>query len=76
MQKPHGQAMETIHDKNYKKLFSNPLLVQQLCEGFLPQTIHSCLDFSTLKKQPGHYITPALKNLYQDVVLALDFNDG
>lgn len=68
--------METIHDKSYKTLFSSPLFVQQLCEGFLPRAIHSSLDFSTLQKKPGNYITPALRDLYQDVVWAVDFNDG
>lgn len=41
--------MQNIHDTHYKELFSNPLFVQQLCEGFLPNAIHESLDFSTLK---------------------------
>lgn len=65
--------MESIHDKSYKELFSNPLFARQLFEGFLPKSIRNRLDFSTLKMLPGNYITPAMKNLYQDIVWAVHF---
>lgn len=68
--------MQNIHDMHYKELFSNPLLVQQLCEGFLPKVIHESLDFSTLENRSGYYITPAMKELYQDVLWEVNFRHG
>jgi hypothetical protein len=45
------------HDKSYKRLFSSPELVQQLVEGFVDPDIARLLDFSTLERVEGSYIT-------------------
>src|SRR5699024_867802 len=68
--------MQNIHDTHYKERLSNPLFVQQLCEGFLPKAIHEGLDFSTLENRSGYYITPAMKELYQEVVWEVGFRHG
>lgn len=60
--------MNQHHDNIYKEVFSNPIFVQQLFEGFMPEELHTQLDFSTLKIHSGNYVTPALKEQRQDVV--------
>lgn len=56
------------HDTGYKELFSYPEFVQQLIEGFSPSDIVGMMDFSTLKKHSGHYITPLVEEEIEDVV--------
>ena len=56
------------HDKSYKRLFSSPELVQQLVEGFVDPAIARLLDFSTLEKVEGSYVTPSMKNRENDIV--------
>ncbi|MGE4534762.1 Rpn family recombination-promoting nuclease/putative transposase [Halomonas sp.] len=50
--------MAKHHDTGYRELFSHPEVVQQLIEGFAPAELAELMDFSTLKKHNGHYITP------------------
>lgn len=56
------------HDTGYKELFSSPELVRQLMEGFAPSEICRLLDYATLKKHPGNYITPLFDEQIEDVV--------
>lgn len=56
------------HDKGYKYLFSHKELVQELIEGFAPLPLVENLDFATLKKENGSFITPAMKKRDSDVV--------
>lgn len=56
------------HDTGYKELFSHPELVQQLIEGFAPAEVAELMDFSTLKLETGHYITPLFEEKHEDLV--------
>ncbi len=56
------------HDTGYKELFSYPEFVQQLIEGFAPGEIAQLMDFSTLQRHSGHYITPLFEEKVEDVV--------
>lgn len=60
--------MSGDHDTAYKQLFSHPEFVQQLMEGFAPVAISQRLDYATLTRHPGSYITPALKERLEDMV--------
>lgn len=62
------------HDTGYKELFSYPEFVQQLIEGFAPAEIARLMDFSTLKSQSGHYITPLFEEKIEDVVWSVNVN--
>ncbi len=54
--------MPNNHDASYKQLFSHPEVVRDLVLGFIPdQWLHS-LDFSTLEKVPGSFITEDLRH--------------
>ncbi|WP_433924878.1 Rpn family recombination-promoting nuclease/putative transposase [Vreelandella sp. 21] len=60
------------HDTGYKELFSHPEFVEQLIEGFAPAEIAGLMNFSTLKKHSGHYITPLFEEKIEDVVWSVE----
>lgn len=45
------------HDPAYKKLFSQPRLIEDLLKGFVPQPWVAELDFDTLEKLNVHFVT-------------------
>ncbi|WP_052501683.1 Rpn family recombination-promoting nuclease/putative transposase [Thiomicrospira microaerophila] len=64
----YGDSTEHSHDRGYKFLFSHKELVQELIEGFAPAELVTNLDFSSLQKENGSFITPAMKKRDSDVV--------
>lgn len=62
------------HDTGYKELFSHPEFVHQLIEGFAPAEIAGLMNFNTLKKHSGHFITPLFEEKIEDVVWSVEIN--
>lgn len=60
--------MANDHDSSYKFLFSTPELVRDLIIGFVPDEWLHSLDYTTLEKIPGSYITEDLRSRADDVV--------
>jgi predicted transposase YdaD len=60
--------MSQDHDSSYKFLFSNPELVRDLIIGFIPDDWLHSLDYSTLEKVPGHYVTEDFQQRADDIV--------
>ena len=56
------------HDNGYKLLFSHPEMVADLLRGFVREDWVRDLDFSTLEKVSGSYVTPELGSRESDVV--------
>ena len=56
------------HDTGYKLLFSDPLMVRDLVQGFIADPWLQKLDFSTLEAFKGHYVTEDLRDRADDVV--------
>jgi hypothetical protein len=56
------------HDTGYKKLFSHPEMVADLLRGFVHEDWVRDLDFSTLERVSGSYVTPELRSRESDVV--------
>jgi len=59
------------HDKSYKLLFSHAEMVEDLLRGFVPEGWASQMDFSTLEKYPGSYVSDGLDKREDDVVWRL-----
>lgn len=55
-------------DASYKLLFSAPELVRDLILGFIPDEWLHSLDYSTLEKVAGSYVTDDLRHRADDVV--------
>ncbi|MDR1946546.1 MAG: Rpn family recombination-promoting nuclease/putative transposase [Desulfovibrio sp.] len=49
------------HDGSYKYLFSHADMVESLIRDFVPEEWVRDLDFSTLEKQNGSYVTDDLR---------------
>lgn len=60
--------MANDHDSSYKFLFSTPELVRDLIMGFVPDEWLHSLDYTTLEKVPGSYITEDFRNRADDIV--------
>jgi hypothetical protein len=56
------------HDSSYKLLFSHPAMVADLLRGFVAEDWVAELDFTTLEKQSGSYISDDLRPRADDVV--------
>ena len=60
--------MNKTHDSSYKFLFSNPELVRDLIMGFIPDDWLHSLDYATLEKVPGSYISDDFQQREDDIV--------
>jgi len=60
--------MSLDDDASYKLLFSAPEVVRDLVLGFIPDEWLHSLDYSTLEKVPGSYVTDDLRHRADDVI--------
>lgn len=60
--------MHQPHDTGYKLLFSDPLMVRDLIEGFVDDPWLRKLDFGTLERVNGQYVTEDMRAREDDVV--------
>jgi predicted transposase/invertase (TIGR01784 family) len=60
--------MNIDHDSSYKYLFSIPEMVRDLVLGFIPDDWLHSLDFTTLEKVSGSYVSEDFKQREDDVV--------
>ena len=60
--------MNQENDASYKLLFSAPELVRDLVMGFIPDEWLHGLDYETLEKMPGSYVTDDFRHRADDVV--------
>lgn len=56
------------HDNTYKLLFSHPQMMIDLLQGFVHEPWVEALDFSTLEKVSGHYVSDDLRNREDDII--------
>jgi predicted transposase YdaD len=56
------------HDHSYKLLFSHPQMVQDLLRGFVHEAWVEELDFSTLERVNGSYISEDLRRREDDII--------
>ena len=72
---PSGQTVAQPHDSGYKLLFSHPEMVADLLSGFVAECWIGELDFSTLEKQSGSYVSDDLRPRAEDVVWRVRWRD-
>jgi len=56
------------HDHSYKLLFTHPEMVADLLRGFVREEWVKELDFSTLEKASGSYISDDLRDRHDDII--------
>jgi predicted transposase YdaD len=59
------------HDHGYKLLLSHPHLVEELIRGFLPRHWADRLDFSTLERVSGSFVSDDFRERHDDVIWKL-----
>lgn len=60
--------MNQPHDTGYKLLFSDPLMVRDLVQGFIADPWVNSLDFATLERVNGQYVSEDMRAREDDVV--------
>ena len=63
------------HDESYKKFFSYPEMVKDLLKGFVHGKWMEKLDFSTLERVNGSYVTDTFRQRHDDVVWRIRWGD-
>ncbi len=66
--------MAHLHDTGYKFLFSHADLVRELLETFAPPGLAPLLDYATLCRETGSFITPAMKQREDDIVWSVELS--
>ncbi|RRD68746.1 MULTISPECIES: Rpn family recombination-promoting nuclease/putative transposase, partial [unclassified Desulfovibrio] len=64
------------HDPAYKQFFSNPEMVESLLRDFVPADFVADLDFSTLERCSGSYVTDDLRERHDDIVWRVGWKKG
>jgi predicted transposase/invertase (TIGR01784 family) len=68
--------MKKAHDSAYKLLFSEPEIIIDLLQGFVHEPWVKELDFSTLEKVSGSYITDDLRSREDDVIWRVKYQQS
>ena len=63
-------------DPNYRLLFSHPKMVEDLLRGFIHEDWVARLDFGTLERVNGSFVSDDLKDRRNDVVWRLRWRGG
>ncbi|MFI3138049.1 MAG: Rpn family recombination-promoting nuclease/putative transposase [Methylococcaceae bacterium] len=58
----------TTHDNGYKNLFSHPQMIEDLLRGFVHEDWVTELDFSSLEKVSGSYVSDDLRDREDDII--------
>lgn len=68
--------MTRPHDSAYKLLFSEPQIVIDLLQGFVHESWVKELDFNTLEKVSGSYISDDLRSREDDVIWRVKYQQS
>ena len=68
--------MKKDHDHAYKLLFSEPEIITDLLQGFVHEDWVAELDFSTLEKVSGSYVSDDLRAREDDVIWRVKYQQG
>jgi predicted transposase YdaD len=66
----------TSHDTSYKLLFSHPKMVEDLLRGFVREAWVDDLDFGSLEKVSGSFVSDDLRDREDDVIWRLRWGQG
>src|SRR3990167_9147372 len=62
------------HDAFFRAMMGKPEVAKEFLQQYLPPELIAQLDFSTIKQESCHFITPALRPLAGDVLFSIRFN--
>src|SRR4030095_79186 len=67
-QKRKSRRRTSEHDHGYKRLFSQPQVVEELIRGFLREDWTAALDFSTLERVSSSFVSDDLRERHSDLI--------
>ena len=67
--------MPTPSDRHYKMLFSHPLFVRRLLEGFVDERFVSQLDYRSLTRVNARFVSPEFAERESDVIWRVNFGN-
>jgi predicted transposase/invertase (TIGR01784 family) len=73
---PSENFHQNPHDSLFRATFSQPENALGLLHYLLPKDALVHFNFNTLKLQSASFIDQHLKNLYSDLLFAIELNDG
>ena len=65
-------TLNPVHDRVYKRLFSDPRVVEDLLRGFVPVECVQRLDCTTLRRLPTEYVSRKLHHRLGDLVWCVE----
>ena len=69
-------AIMNDHNHSYKNLFSHSRMVEDLLRGFVHEEWVNQLDFSTLERVSGSYVSDDLREREDDLVWRVRWGKG
>jgi len=64
------------HDRSYKLVFSHPVMVRDLLEGFVREEWLAQLDYASLERVNATYVSATLRERSNDIVWRARWGDG
>ncbi len=62
-----------IHDKRYKKIFSNPIVMERFLKSFVHEDFIAKLDFSSMQKIDKEYVSDEYVGTESDIVYKMNY---
>ncbi|MEN8215797.1 MAG: Rpn family recombination-promoting nuclease/putative transposase [Pseudomonadota bacterium] len=56
------------HDNSYKQIFSHPQMVEDLLRGFISKKWVDEIDFDSLEKTGGNFVSDDLRHREDDII--------
>ena len=66
--------VQNPHDKFFKDTFSNPFVVRDFVENYLPEPILKMVDLSELEIQNSSHVDEELSEVFSDMVFRTKIN--
>jgi predicted transposase YdaD len=67
--------VQNPHDKFFKDTFSNPLMVRDFVENYLPEPILKLVDLNELEIQNGSHVDEELSEVFSDMLFRTKINE-
>ncbi|WP_414733472.1 Rpn family recombination-promoting nuclease/putative transposase [Acetobacterium carbinolicum] len=68
------KKVQNPHDKFFKDTFSNPLVVRDFVENYLPEPILKLVDLNELEIQNGSHVDEELSEVFSDMLFRTKIN--
>jgi len=66
-------ALDQPHDKFFKETFSNPEILTDFAQAFLPAILVNQIDFQTLQRENETYLDEDLSEYYVDLLFSVQY---